>query len=263
MTTKTHTKPKTSEKTKEFKGKVAFITGAASGIGEETAIRLAADGAQVVLVDLNKKTAQALADRIIANGGEAAPFVADVADQVQVKAAVDFTVSTYGKLDLAFNNAGIGGPAGLLADIDIDSYRRTIDVNLNSVFYGMYYEIPEMLKAGGGAIVNTSSILGLVGTGTAVPYVAAKHALTGMTQAAAIGYAHQNIRINSIHPGYIDTPLLKNMDDNSRKALMDRHAQGRFGTDAEVAESVVFLLSDRSSFTSGTQFVVDGGYTAH
>ncbi|MDR0958887.1 MAG: SDR family oxidoreductase [Propionibacteriaceae bacterium] len=247
----------------DFAGKTALVTGAGSGIGKTTALRLAEEGAQVLCVDVVQSGANAVADEIAAAGGEATPFVADVADSVQVKAAVDFAVYTYGKLDLAFNNAGIGGPNGLLADIDIAGYRRTIDVDMNSVFYCMFYEIPHMIKAGGGSIVNTSSIYGLIGTATSVPYVTAKHGVTGLTKAAAIGYAHQNIRVNSIHPGVIETALIGALDEASREELMNRHAQGRFGTDDEVAEAVLFLLSDRSSFTSGTQFTVDGGYTSH
>jgi NAD(P)-dependent dehydrogenase (short-subunit alcohol dehydrogenase family) len=247
----------------EFGGKVALITGAGSGIGKATAERLALMGAKVVLVDLNAKAIEKVAAHIEAMGGESAPFVADVTDPDQIKAAVDFAEKTYGGLHLALNNAGIGGPQGLLADIDIEGYRKLMAVNLDSVFYGMFYEIPAMLRAGAGAIVNTSSILGIVGTATAVPYVTAKHGVTGMTKAAALGYADKNIRINSIHPGYIDTPLLKDMDKEAREELVNQHAQRRFGTDDEIAETIVFILSDRSSFTSGAQFVVDGGYTTH
>jgi NAD(P)-dependent dehydrogenase (short-subunit alcohol dehydrogenase family) len=248
--------------TKKFTGKTGLVTGAASGIGRAVAERLAAEGAQLVVVDLSREGVEETAALIRAAGGEVKSVIADVADPAMVKSAVDFAESEYGRLDLAFNNAGITGPSGLLADIDIEGYQRTINVNLNAVFYGMYYEIPAMLRAGGGAIVNTSSILGLVGTPTAVPYVTAKHGVTGMTKAAAVGYAEQGIRINSVHPGYIDTPLLKNLGDAKRSALISLHPQGRLGTDKEVAAAVIWLLSDEASFANGTQMVVDGGYTA-
>ncbi|MDR1854083.1 MAG: glucose 1-dehydrogenase [Azoarcus sp.] len=247
----------------EFDGKVALVTGGASGIGRATALKLAQNGAAVVVVDLAAAGAQAVADEILAAGGKALPFAADVSDPAAIAAAVAKAESTFGALHLAFNNAGITGPSGLLADIDIDAYRKVIEINLNAVFYGMHAEIPAMLRAGGGAIVNTSSILGLVGEATAVGYVTAKHGVAGMTKAAALGYAAKGIRINSVHPGYIDTPLLKNLSPATRQYLTAQHALGRFGSDEETAEAVLFLLSDRASFVVGAQFAVDGGYTAH
>jgi NAD(P)-dependent dehydrogenase (short-subunit alcohol dehydrogenase family) len=247
---------------KRFVGKVGLVTGAASGIGRAVASDLAAEGAQLVVVDLNRDAVDQVAAQINAAGGNAKPFTADVADPDMVKAAVDFAEEEFGQLNLAFNNAGITGPTGLLADIDVTAYQRTINVNLTAVFYGMYYEIPAMLRAGGGSIVNTSSILGLVGTPTAVPYVTAKHGVTGMTKAAAVGYAEKGLRINSIHPGYIDTPLLKNLAGAQRSALVSLHPQGRLGTDQEVSKAVLWLLSDEASFANGTQLVIDGGYTA-
>ncbi len=246
----------------EFSGQSALVTGAGSGIGRATALRLAAGGAAVVVVDIEEKAAEAVAEEIVGAGGRAVPFVADVSEPEQVRASVDLAASTFGGLHLAVNNAGITGPLGLLADIDIAGYRRVIEINLNAVFYGMYYEIPAMLASGGGSIVNTSSVLGVVGDPGAVPYVTAKHGIAGMTKAAALGYANQGIRINSVHPGYIDTPLLKVLPEDAYAALTGMHPIGRLGTADEVASTIAFLLSDAASFTTGSQYVLDGGYTA-
>ncbi len=246
----------------EFSGKSALVTGAGSGIGRVTALRLAAGGAAVVVVDIDEKATDAAAEEILGAGGRAVPFVADVSEPDQVRASVDLAASTFGGLHLAVNNAGITGPLGLLADIDIAGYRRVIEINLNAVFYGMYYEIPAMLASGGGSIVNTSSVLGVVGDPGAVPYVTAKHGVAGMTKAAALGYAHQGIRINSVHPGYIDTPLLKALPEDAYAALAGMHPIRRLGTAGEVASTIAFLLSDAASFTTGSQYVLDGGYTA-
>lgn len=245
----------------EFDGKVALITGGASGIGEAVAFMLARQGVAVVVVDLNEEGAKKVADQITADGGRAMAFTADTTDPDRMKSAVEAAVSEFGGLHLAFNNAGISGPLGPLADIDIEGYRRLMDINLNAVFFGLYYQIPAIIAAGGGSIVNTSSILGLVGDPGAVPYVAAKHGVTGLTKAAALGYAEQGVRINSVHPGYIDTPLLKNLSEEWYAGLVAKHPIGRLGKAEEVAELVVFLLSDKASFITGSQHTVDGGYT--
>lgn len=245
----------------EFEGKAALVTGGASGIGEAVALKLAEQGASVLVVDLNAEAADDVAGRASAAGGRAVAVAADVTDPDAMKAAVDRAVSEFGGLHLAFNNAGISGPLGPLADVDVAGYRKLMAVNLDSVFYGMLHEVPAMIAAGGGSIVNTSSILGLVGDAGAVPYVTAKHGVTGMTKAAALGYAEQGIRINSIHPGYIDTPLLKNLSEEWYDSLVARHPIGRLGRAEEVADLTLFLLSDRASFITGAQYVIDGGYT--
>ena len=216
----------------------------------------------MLVVDLQADGAQKVADEIVAAGGTASGFGCNVADPAQVAAAVEAAVGNYGALHLAFNNAGIPGPSGTVTEVDdLDAYRELIDVDLNSVFYCMRCEIPEMINAGGGAIVNTSSILGLVAESTAAAYTAAKHGVSGLTKAAAAGYATKGVRINSVHPGYIDTPALLGLPRETYAELSAKHPIGRLGKPEEVTELVGFLLSDRASFMVGSQVVVDGRYT--
>jgi len=245
-----------------FSGDVAIVTGASSGIGKAAALKLAEQGAKVVLCARRLSVMEEMAEEIKSKGFEASAFACDVSKAGDVEAAVAFAEKTYGKLTLAFNNAGGPGPQALLADIEVSDYLSTIDTNLNSIFFCMKYEIAAMLRAGGGSIVNTSSILGLVGTHLASPYCATKFGIVGLTKAAAAGYAAKNIRVNCIHPGYIKTPLLEQLDESTLAEMTALHPQGRLGTESEVAEAVLWLLSDKSTFTNGSSLLIDGGYTA-
>jgi NAD(P)-dependent dehydrogenase (short-subunit alcohol dehydrogenase family) len=260
---KTIHKEKENLMTQTFKGKTILVTGGGSGIGEAVALQLGGEGANVAVTDINQEAAERVANAVTEAGGVAAAGAYDVGDAAAVKAMVDWTVATFGALHGAFNNAGIGGPAGLAEDIDLEEYHALMNVNLHSVFYGMKYQAPEIIKAGGGSIVNNSSILGLVGEGMFLPYVAAKHGVVGMTKAAALSYSSQGVRVNSVHPGYIKTPLLSdNLDEATMEGLVTLHPIGRLGESPEVSEVVCFLLSDKSSFVTGSQYVVDGAYTA-
>ena len=247
----------------DFEGRVAVVTGAASGIGAAIARVLAAHGAKVLVADLDLAGAEDVAGAIKASGGTAQAHEVNVADAVEVEAMVDAAKAVFGGLHLAVNNAGIGGPAAPTGEYPLDGWHKVINTNLNGVFYGMRYELPAIVASGGGAIVNMASILGTVGFATASAYVAAKHGVVGLTKVAAIEYAKHGVRINSIGPGFIDTPLLsKHLDDAALTVIRGLHPVGRLGTSEEVAALTEFLLSDEASFITGSYHLVDGGYVA-
>jgi NAD(P)-dependent dehydrogenase (short-subunit alcohol dehydrogenase family) len=248
---------------KKFDGKVALVTGGASGIGAAVALALAGGGAKVVVADMDAGGANGVVQAIEQAGGQASTFELNVADPLEVEAMVGFAERTYGGLHLAVNNAGIGGPSAPTADYPLDGWQKVMDVNLNSIFFCMKYEIAAMLRAGGGAIVNMASILGSVGFANSSAYVTAKHGMLGLTKAAAIEYAAQNVRVTAVGPGFIDTPLLsKNLDAATLKFVAGLHPIGRLGRSEEVAALTCFLLSDEASFITGSYHLVDGGYVA-
>jgi NAD(P)-dependent dehydrogenase (short-subunit alcohol dehydrogenase family) len=244
-----------------FQDRVAIVTGGASGIGEAVVKDLLAEGAKVVIADFDEAGAQRLAQSC--GEDRARAFKVDVSDAQAVSASVDFAVETFGGLHLAVNNAGIGAPSTPLADIAIDDWHRVVGVDLHSVFYGMKYQIPAMLKSGGGAIVNMASILGAAGWAGSAAYVTSKHAVVGMTKTAALDYAGQGIRVNAVGPAFVETPALgKTMTDAELAVLAGLHAFDRLARPEEIAAMTSFLLSDRASFMTGTYYPVDGGYLA-
>jgi len=248
---------------KSLESKVAIVTGASSGIGEAIAITFAAAGAKVVVSDINEEGGKSVVDKIISNGGEAFFIKADTSKPEENEKLVTETVKHFGGLDIAVNNAGVGGPAALTGDYPIEDWDKVIAVNLSGVFYGLRYQIPALIANGGGNIINMASVLGQVGTKFSPAYVAAKHGVVGLTKAAAIEYAEQKIRINSVGPGYIKTPLLvKHLSEDQMDSLVKQHPIGRLGESQEIAELVLWLASDKASFVTGTYYAADGGLLA-
>lgn len=245
-----------------MKDQVVFITGGANGMGEATALLAAERGTKVAVADIDVEAAQLVVDRIKAKGGEAIALKCNVAKAEEVKAAIDKTVETYGRLDAAFNNAGIQLKQTNIADLDEEDFDRVISINLKGVWLCLKYELQQMRKQGSGAIVNNSSIGGLIGGDGRSAYTTAKHGVLGLTKCAAIEYATKGIRVNAVCPGVIDTPMLDNMinsGDLSKEASVEWAPIKRLGKASEVAEAVLWLLSPASSFVIGQPIFLDGG----
>lgn len=250
----------------DFKGQVALVTGAAKGMGLATAQAFASNGASVVLADIDGELANREAERIVSKGGVAMGIACDVADETRVAAMIDLAVARYGRLDMAFNNAGIQVPPSDAADEPLENFERVTAVNQRGVWACMKHELRIMRAQGSGAIVNCSSLGGLVGLPQRAAYHGTKHAVIGMTKSAGVEYAPRGVRINAICPGTIDTPMVQDMlagQPDAMAGIMKEQPIGRLGRAEEIAAAVLWLCSSAASFVIGAALPVDGGFTAH
>jgi NAD(P)-dependent dehydrogenase (short-subunit alcohol dehydrogenase family) len=248
---------------KSLENKVAIVTGGGMGIGKEVCLLLASEGAKVVVADINDEAGNNVASLLIKNGSEAIFVKTNIAEPTDQESLVNKTIAHFGGLHIACNNAAISAPAYPLIEYPLDMWNKVLDINLSGIFYGMRYQIPAMLSSGGGSIVNISAMLGQVAKKNASAHIATKHGVVGLTKAAALEYAEQNIRVNVVGPSYIKTPMLTNaFDEKGMKALESFIPMARLGEASEVAELVLWLSSSKSSFVTGAYYPVDGGYLA-
>lgn len=247
-----------------LEGKVALVTGGASGIGRAVVDAYVREGAKVTIVDMSEENGRKAVEEVVGMGGEAHFVRADVSRPEENERMVRETVERFGALHVACNNAGIGGEVNAVADMSVEGWDKVIAINLSGVFYAMKYEIPAMLAAGGGSIVNMASILGAAGWATSAGYVAAKHGVVGLTKTAALEYAAKGVRVNAIGPGFVRTPLISALEEDKAAydMLVSLHPIGRLGEPEEVAALALFLASDAASFVHGAYIPVDGGYLA-
>jgi NAD(P)-dependent dehydrogenase (short-subunit alcohol dehydrogenase family) len=248
---------------KSFEGKVVIVTGASSGIGQATAFAFAREGAKVIVSDIQERDGVATVNAIKKENGEAHFIDCDVSSEEQVKSLVEKTIEKYGRLDCAYNNAGVEGAPSSTIECSTENWDKTININLKGVWLCMKYEIPAMLRNGKGSIVNCSSIAGLVGFETIPAYVASKHGVIGLTETAALEFAKNNIRVNAVCPGAIHTPMLDRFTHGEEKTMAEQDPMGRVGRPEEIADSVLWLCSDKASYVTGQSIAVDGGWVAH
>jgi NAD(P)-dependent dehydrogenase (short-subunit alcohol dehydrogenase family) len=244
-----------------FNGKVAFVTGAASGIGRATAVAFAAEGARVAILDRTDDALRDTADAIRDAGGDVLVIACDISKPEQVEAAVARTVETFGRLDVAFNNAGVENKAAPVAEIDLDEWDRILDINLRGTFVCMKHELAQMVRQGSGVIINTSSGAGVRGVAGGASYAASKHAIIGLTKSAALDYAKSNIRVNAILPGNIETPMMDRFTGGDIQKAIDLEPVGRLGKPEEIADAVLWMSADLGAFVTGASISVDGGWS--
>src|SRR3954449_10332339 len=244
-----------------FEGKIAFITGAAGGIGQATAVAFGNEGAKVVVIDRTDDALQETVAQLKAAGAEVLAQACDVSRPDQVEAAVAQAVKAFGRIDCAFNNAGVENKAAPLHEIELEEWDRILNINLRGTFICMKHEIAQMLSQGGGVVVNTSSGAGIRGVAGGASYAASKHALIGMTKSAALDYAKQKIRVNAVLPGNIATPMMDRFTDGDIQKAVDLEPVGRLGKPEEIAEAVLWMCSDLGGFVTGASIVVDGGWS--
>jgi NAD(P)-dependent dehydrogenase (short-subunit alcohol dehydrogenase family) len=244
-----------------FTGKVAFITGAASGIGRAAAIAFAAEGARVTILDRTNNALKETEEAVTVAGGDVLAIACDVSSPEQVEAAIKQVIERFGRLDIAFNNAGVENKAAPLHEIELGEWDRILGINLRGTFVCMKHEIAQMVRQGGGVVVNTSSGAGIRGVAGGAAYAASKHAIIGMTKSAALDYAKQNIRVNAVLPGNIETPMMDRFTGGDVQKAIDLEPVGRLGKPEEIAEAVLWMSSDLGGFVTGSSIVVDGGWS--